>query len=128
MAQKRRSDGRAKRSATGASLEELSQEIAQLPALDMPALRQRWTELMDDDPSPTWGRALLMRALAYRLQERTAAGLKPSTQRLLDRVAEYRAKDAARDRPNSRVTAGSVLIREWGGVRHRVTVLDHDVV
>jgi hypothetical protein len=113
MAHKRRSERRAKRSATAAGLEGLSQEIAQLPALDIPARRQRWTALMNDDPSPIWGGALLMRALAYRLQERSAAGLKPSTQRLLDRVAENRAKDAARDKPNSRVTAGTVLIREW---------------
>ena len=128
MAQKRRSERRAKRSAIGAGSRELTQQITYLPVLDMPTLRQRWAELMGDDPSPTWGRALLMRALAYRLQERSAAGLKPSTQRLLDRVAENRPKDAARDMRNPRVTAGTVLIREWGGVRYRVTVLDHDVV
>jgi hypothetical protein len=69
-----------------------------------------------------------MRALAYRLQERSAAGLKPATQRLLDRVAENGTKAAAREMPNPRASVGSVLIREWGGVRHRVTVLDHDVL
>ena len=30
--------------------------------------------------------------------------------------------------PGRRVSAGTVLIREWGGVSHRVTVLDHGVV
>ena len=29
--------------------------------------------------------------------------------------------------PRPWASAGTVLIREWGGVRHRVTVLDHDV-
>ena len=29
---------------------------------------------------------------------------------------------------NRRVGAGTVLIREWRGVTHRVTVLDNDVV
>jgi hypothetical protein len=109
-------------------LEDVTWEISHLPALDMPALRQRWVTLMGGDPSPIWGRALLMRAIAYRLQERSAAGLKPSTQRLLDRVAENRAKNTAQEVSNPQPSAGTVLIREWGGVRHRVTVLDHDVV
>jgi hypothetical protein len=69
---------------------------------------------------------------AWRQSEQGETLADPSqslgSQRLLDRVADNRAKDAARDRPNSRVTAGTVLIREWGGVRHRVTALDHDVV
>jgi hypothetical protein len=128
MAQTRTLDRRPKATAIGAGLEELAREVASLPALDMPALRQRWAALMSDDPSPNWGRALLMRAIAYRLQERSAAGLKPSTQRLLDRVAENRSRDAAQVMPNRRASAGTVLIREWGGVRHRVTMLDHDVV
>jgi hypothetical protein len=128
MAQKRTSNRRAKGAVIGAGLEESVRDVASLPALDLPALRERWAALMGHDPSPTWGRALLMRAIAYRLQERSAAGLKPSTQRLLDRVADNRAKDAARDMPKARPGAGSVLIREWGGVTHRVTVLDNDVV
>jgi Protein of unknown function (DUF2924) len=30
--------------------------------------------------------------------------------------------------PHRRASAGTVLIREWRGVSHRVTVLDHEVV
>src|SRR5437870_10074506 len=69
-------------------------EIARLAALDVVALRQRWAALFGDDPSPNFGRALLIRAIAYRLQEKALAGLKPSTQRLLDRIADNRSKDA----------------------------------
>ena len=47
-------------------------------------------------------------------------GLKPSTQRLLDRVCEGRADVGRRRIPDRRVSAGTVLIREWGGVSHRV--------
>ena len=128
MRQRRTAERRVKGRAVGGNLEELGRDVASLPALDMPALRQRWAALMGDDPSPNWGRALLVRALAYRLQERSAAGLKPATQRLLDRVAENGTQAVARDLRNPRASAGSVLIREWGGVRHRVTVLDHDVL
>ena len=36
--------------------------------------------------------------------------------------------DAPRTVPQRRARTGTVLIREWGGVSHRVTVLDHAVV
>ncbi|MBF6567715.1 MAG: DUF2924 domain-containing protein [Candidatus Binataceae bacterium] len=71
---------------------------------------------------------MLIWAIAYRLQERAFAGLKPATQRLLDRIADNRSKDAPLDIPKPRASARTVLIREWRGVTHRVTVLDNEVV
>jgi hypothetical protein len=115
-------------STVGGDLEELAREIARLLALDVPALRQRWAALFGDDPSPGLGRALLIRAIAYRMQERSFAGLKLSTQRVLDRIAENRSKDAPESLPQRRTSAGTVLIREWHGVSHRVTILDNAVV
>src|SRR5437870_2651751 len=113
---------------SGGDLEELAGEITRLAALDVVALRQRWAVLFGDDPSPNFGRALLIRAIAYRLQEKTLAGLKPSTQRVLDRNADNRSKDVPQYIPKRRTSAGTVLIREWRGVSHRVTVLDDEVV
>jgi hypothetical protein len=115
-------------STVGGDLEELAREIRHLPALDVPALRQRWAALFGDDPSPGLGRTLLIRAIAYRMQERSFAGLKRSTQRVLDRIAENPSKDAPRFIPQPRATAGTVLIRQWRNVSHRVTILDTDVV
>src|SRR5271168_1244288 len=112
----------------GGDLEGVVQAITRLTALDVPSLRHQWAALFGDDPSPNLGRALLIRAIAYRLQEKALAGLKRSTQRLLDRIAENRAKETPQEVSNPRASAGTVLIREWGGLRHRVTVLDHDVV
>src|ERR1019366_8929832 len=86
----------------GGDLEELAREITRLPALDVPALRQRWAALFGADPSPNLGRALLIRAIAYRLQEKAFAGLKPSTQRVLDRIADNRSKDALQSIPQRR--------------------------
>jgi len=111
----------------GGDLEELAREITRLPALDVPALRQRWAALFDADPSPNLGRALLLRAIAYRLQEKALAGLKPATQRVLDQVADGGSKLANKGFPERRASAGTVLIRRWRGVSHRVTVLDHEV-
>ncbi len=107
---------------------QLAQESARLPDLDISALRQKWAALFGSEPSPNLGRALLIRAIAYRLQEKAFAGLKPSAQRVLDRIADNRSKDSPLDIQKPRASAGTVLIREWRGVRHRVTVLDNDVV
>ena len=117
-----------KRPTVGGDLEELALEIARLSALDVPALRLRWAALFGAEPSPNFGRALLIRAIAYQLQEKASPGLKPATQRLLDRIADNPSKDAPRSISQPLATAGTVLIRQWRGVSHRVTVLDTDVV
>jgi DUF2924 family protein len=111
----------------GGDLEELVGEITRLAALEVLALRQRWAVLFGDDPSPNFGRALLIRAIAYRLQRKALAGLKPSTQRVLDRIADS-SKDVPQYIPKRRTSAGTVPIREWRGVSHRVTILDDEVV
>jgi len=108
--------------------DELVREIASLSALDARALRQKWRALFDADPSLYLGRSFMVQALAYRLQERAIGGLKPATLRILDRVVESQSKTAGERVPVRRASAGSVLIREWRGVSHRVTVLDHEVV
>jgi Protein of unknown function (DUF2924) len=107
-----------------ASADELAHEIRQLPTIELTALRQKWAALFGFDPSPRLGRVLMVRAIAYRLQERALGGLKPSAQRILDRVSDGPQKKFLK----RRASAGTVLIREWHGVKHRVTVLDHDVV
>jgi hypothetical protein len=107
--------------------EELAREVASLSAFDAETLRKTWANAFGAEPSPQIGRSLMVRALAYRLQERALGGLKPSTRRLLDRIANGSTIDPERI-PSGRASAGTVLIREWRGVSHRVTVLDHDVV
>jgi hypothetical protein len=108
--------------------EDLAREIASLSALDAETLRQRWKALIGADPAQYLGRSLMVRALAYRLQERALGGLKPAAQRLLDRICDGRAELVEERIPKRRAGAGTLLIREWRGVHHRVTVLDNDVV
>jgi hypothetical protein len=115
---------------SGAS-EDLAQKVAQFSALDSAAVQKRWVALFGAEPPPKLvklGRTFMNRALAYRLQERGLGGLKPSTLRILDRVADGSSPLEPGRVPIRRVSAGTVLIREWRGVTHRVTVLDNDVV
>jgi hypothetical protein len=112
----------------GSGSEELASKIKLLLSLDPAALKEKWKDLFSENPSPPIGRSMLIRAIAYRLQERAFGGLKPSAQRILDRVSDGHISFESKRAPTREATAGTVLIRKWGGVTHRVTVLDHDVV
>jgi len=106
----------------------LQAEISELPTLDIGGLREKWAALFGFNPSPLLGRPFMIGSIAYRLQEKRFGGLKPFIQRLLDQVSEAASNEDLPRLPKPRASAGTVLIREWRGVRHRVTVLDDAVV
>jgi len=113
----------------GSDRAQLAKQLAALPKLPVAELKERWRALYETNPPARIGRRLLTRAIAYRLQERVFGGLKPSTKRLLERLAA----SVASSQPLSLTaptpaSAGTVLMREWQGVTHEVTVLDHGVL
>jgi hypothetical protein len=78
-------------------------------------------------PSREIGRSFLTRAIAYRLQEKAFGGVKPSTRRLLAQTAEEAATGSSK-RPQTRMAQpGTILVREWQGAAHRVTMLEDGV-
>jgi hypothetical protein len=104
--------------------QKLALQLDRLRELTPEELRERWQTLFGADPPPKLRSSLQVQAIAYRLQEKALGGLKPSTLRLLERIAD----DAAVHRQVSttpekiRVSVGTVLIREWHGTKHQVTV------
>ena len=60
-------------------------QIAELEKLPFPALKDRWRELMGTHPQG-YGRRLLFRRLAHRLQELAFGGLKEEHYRMMDEV------------------------------------------
>jgi hypothetical protein len=69
--------------------------------------------------------SLMIQTIARRLQEQALGALKPSTQRLLQKVAEDAG--AGRKAPTNgkgvRPRVGTVLVREWHGTKHQVNVV-----
>lgn len=104
--------------------EALAGDLATLPNLSLKALKARWWELYGSAPPSRLGRALMVRGIAYRLQEQDLGGLKPAIRRRLAQAAEDIA--AGRSRPASPPTikSGTRLLREWQGVTHEVIVLE----
>jgi hypothetical protein len=117
-----------KRRASVLDRDALTAEIAALSRARIEDLRKRWKTLYGNEPSGHIGRSFVIRAIAYRLQEKAFGGLKPSTRRLLARVAEEAAAESS---PKSlsvrKAKPGTILIREWQGKTHRVTVLGDGV-
>jgi len=109
--------------------QKLSAEIALLESLDVAQLRARWKILYETAAPSRFSRDLLMRAVAYRMQERVLGGLKPATRRLFERLAQdARARRPISVAPVRQLAPGALLIREWGGTKHQVTVLESGVM
>jgi hypothetical protein len=113
---------------SGSQADRISAEIAASASLDLEDLKSRWRDLYDTEPPPRISRELLTRAIAYRLQEREFGGLAPATHRLLERVAADLSSHGTRVSQAHKAAPGTLLIREWRGKAHQVTVHDDGVV
>ena len=114
------------RSLSGPERERLAAEIATLQSLDVTRLKRRWRTLYGSEAPRRFSRDLLMRAVAYRLQERALGGLRPTTRRLFQRVAAAaHARRPLKLAPLRSLEPGAVLIREWNGIKHRVAVREN---
>ncbi len=115
--------------------ESLRHEIAPLRDLDLDGLRLRWRNLFGRAAPTHLPKFLLLRIIAYRMQANVYGDLGRGALRTLDRLAQGRAGEdgsetATRLRPadpRSLVT-GTLLMREWAGVMHRVTVVEKGFV
>jgi len=105
--------------------QKLTAQLEQLNQLNPEELRSQWQALFGADPPAKLRSSLLIQGIAYRLQEKPLGGLKPATVRLLERIADDAAarRESIPPLAKIRVSAGTVLIREWHGKKHQVTVL-----
>jgi hypothetical protein len=107
------------------NIEGLSAEIENLRTLSTEGLDQTWRDLFESDRPRRVCGDLLIKALGYRLQEKAIGGLIPSTRRLLERWGRNRSEQGPlAQQARTRLKTGTVLVREWHGVTHRVAVLD----
>jgi hypothetical protein len=90
--------------------------LARLLELDLGELRQQWRILYKTDASPHLSRELLVRSVAYRMQEAALGGLRPQQQRQLRHVAQQLDQTAEiRWRARLELKSGTRLVREWRG-------------
>jgi hypothetical protein len=104
----------------------LEQEIGAIEGLPTHELRIAWRRHYRTEPPRCMRRDLMIRALAYRLQERAHGGLAPATKRKLrSMVSELEAKGTQVFDPGIALKPGARLVREWAGKTHTVIVIEN---
>lgn len=97
--------------------------LDQIPGLPPTELGVCWSRLYGK-PAPAVAPDLLRLGLAYALQAQRNGGLPKPTKTLLRRASECADSPATPKLPTRKLTPGTMLVRDWHGVGHTVTVLD----
>jgi hypothetical protein len=106
-------------------MSQLDVDIAALQGAATHDLRIAWRRLYRGEPPRCMTRDLMIRAIAYRIQEHAHGGLAPATKRRLHSlVGEIEAKGTQAFDPGIVLKPGARLVREWAGQMHTVVVLE----
>jgi hypothetical protein len=97
--------------------EAIEAEIDRVRSLGLDDLRTLWRTTFRSSPPKGFTKDLLIRFICWHIQEQAFGGLDPQTAKFVDGFARG---DKMLDR---RLKAGTVLVREYQGERHTVTVV-----
>ncbi len=104
---------------------DVATRVNTLASLDSAQLRAEWRRLYRSHPPKGLSRDLLIRAIAYKLQERAVGGLGKATLRRLKSVTrKLKAEGKLVSDRRLSLKSGARLVREWGGETHSVLVLE----
>jgi hypothetical protein len=100
--------------------EAIEAEIDRVRSLGLDALRTLWRTTLRSSPPPAFTKDLVARFICWHIQEQALGGLDRDTAKLLDSLArgDKPGADGAR-----RLKPGTVLVREYQGERHTVTIV-----
>jgi hypothetical protein len=91
-------------------------EIARIRSLALDGLRRHWRVIFGRTPPAALSKDLLGRMIAYRLQEQAFGGLDRESLGFLNGLARHGSS------PRRQLKPGTVLVRDYHGQRHTVTV------
>lgn len=101
----------------------IAAQIAQLPNLHMEKLWALWDDFFDRRPGHHQ-RTHVESRVAYKLQERAFGGLPAAMRRRLEKIGETGEIPNQKRRSENQLAPGTVMVREFNGIDHRVMVLD----
>ena len=100
---------------------DLIDELAALATMSPAQLRAEWRRVHRTAPPP-FTPELLLRGIAYRLQERVHGGVSAKTVRAIRRLAEQNRETAGESIGKVNVKPGTRLVRSWNGTTYSVLV------
>src|SRR5579863_5039340 len=100
-------------------VDQIAQEIERISGLDLASVRALWRVTFKKEPPGALTRDLLVRQLAWHIQEKAFGGHDAATLRLL---GAYGRQDADKVVLFRRLKPGTSVVREYQGVRHIVTI------
>lgn len=98
--------------------ETIKAEIDRIRSLGLDELRVLWRTTLRSSPPPAFTKDLMARFICWHIQEQAHGGVDANTAKLLGGLA--RGDKPGADR---RLKPGTVLVREYQGDRHTVTVV-----
>ena len=102
----------------------LTEQLAALASMSPAQLRAEWRRVYRS-PAPRLTPDLLMRGIAYRLQERALGKLPVATVSLFEKAARRLSQDQDIDQPKRQsLKPGTRLVRSWSGKTYSVLVTD----
>jgi hypothetical protein len=102
---------------------DVAERLKTLPGMSKVALSRLWEELLNKPVPERIRKELMVRILAYRIQEQAFGGLSLKIRRRLDQIAGALGKNQNTAIANmARSKAGTRLIRSWQGKTHTVTI------
>jgi len=98
--------------------------LKNLPGMNRDALCRQWRECFRNPAPVGVRREILVRILAYRIQEQAYGGLSTQSRRRLDEMAAAMSTGNPKAAISNMVSAkpGTQLIRSWKGKTHMVTI------
>jgi hypothetical protein len=97
--------------------EAIEVEIDRIRSLGLDDLRTLWRTTFRSSPPKGFTTDLVARFICWHIQEQAFGGIDPQTAKVLDGFVR------GSKLPDRRLKAGTVLIREYQGERHTVTVV-----
>jgi hypothetical protein len=99
-------------------------DFAELGKLPRSKLRDLWRHELGETPPGCFGRELLALGIAYARQEHRYGGFRKSSIREIDRLfARALAGSMGQGASPPVGRPGTILVREWQGTKHHVTVV-----
>jgi hypothetical protein len=102
----------------------IAEEVQALERLDLAGLRAKWRRRWGEPPRYR-SRELMANAIAHRLQVEALGDLPaPIRRKLAELERQFRMNPRFQPVPGPKLAPGCSILREWGGARHEVIVLE----